>query len=54
MIRVILFTVVTLFIVGCGNDVTQNTKAEVKSKQEVKEEVKVTIQDVKDVSKEIK
>ena len=61
MIRVILFTVVTLFIVGCGNDATQNTKAEVKSKQEVKEEVKVTVQDVqtavqevKDVTKEIK
>lgn len=36
MIKVVLFTVVTLFIVGCSNDADKNANAEVKSKQEVK------------------
>lgn len=36
MIKVVLFTVVTLFIVGCSNDADKNANAEVKTKQEVK------------------
>lgn len=54
MVRVILFMVVTLFMVGCGNDKQQDEKTETVSKQEVKEEVKAVVAEVKAEAAEAK
>lgn len=52
MIKVVLFTVVTmLFMVGCSDDASKSANAEVKSKQEVKEDVKVVVAEIKEEAK---
>ncbi len=51
MIKVILFAVVTLFMVGCGDDAPKSANSETQTKQEVKEEVKAVVAEVKEEAK---
>lgn len=51
MIKVILFAVVTLFMVGCGDDGAKSANSETQTKQEVKEEVKAVVAEVKEEAK---
>lgn len=51
MIKVILFAVVALFMVGCGDDAAKSANSETQTKQEVKEEVKAVVAEVKEEAK---
>ena len=51
MIKVILFAVVTLFMVGCGDDAAKSANSETQTKQEVKEEIKAVVAEVKEEAK---
>ncbi|ABB44020.1 Cytochrome c, class I [Sulfurimonas denitrificans DSM 1251] len=55
MIRVILFTALTLFMVGCSDDATKSSKTEVKAAvAEVKQEAKEVLKETKEAAQEIK